>query len=188
MKKVFVVAAKRTPIGSFMGSLSDITATSLGAIVVKDLLSSIKLDPSEVDEVFMGHALQAGTGQAPARQVALNSGIPNNVPCTTINKVCASGMKSIMLGAQAIKTGDAEIVIAGGMENMSMSPHFISLRKGKKFGSASLEDIMQKDGLTDAYDKVAMGVFADECAKKYKISREEQDSFCLLYTSPSPRD
>ena len=179
MKKVFVVAAKRTPIGSFMGSLSDITATSLGAIVVKDLLSSIKLDPSEVDEVFMGHVLQAGTGQAPARQVALNSGIPNNVPCTTINKVCASGMKSIMLGAQAIKTGDAEIVIAGGMENMSMSPHFISLRKGKKFGSASLEDIMQKDGLTDAYDKVAMGVFADECAKKYKISREEQDSFAI---------
>jgi len=169
MKKVVVVAAKRTPIGSFMGSLSDIKPTDLGAIVVRDLLSSIKLDPSEVDEVFMGHVLQAGTGQAPARQVALNSGIPNNVPCTTINKVCASGMKSIMLGVQAIKAGDAEIVLAGGMENMSMSPHFIYLRKGNKYGSTGLEDIMQKDGLTDAYDKVSMGVFADECAKKYKI-------------------
>ena len=144
MNKVVVVAAKRTPIGSFMGSLSEISAPSLGAIVVKELLSSIRLDPSEVDEVLMGQVLQAGAGQAPARQVALNSGISNSVPCTTINKVCASGMKSIMLGAQAIKTGDAEIVIAGGMENMSMSPHFISLRKGNKFGSSILKDIMQK--------------------------------------------
>ncbi len=179
MNKVVVVAAKRTPIGSFMGSLSEISAPSLGAIVVKELLSSIRLDPSEVDEVLMGQVLQAGAGQAPARQVALNSGMSNSVPCTTINKVCASGMKSIMLGAQAIKTGDAEIVIAGGMENMSMSPHFISLRKGNKFGSSSLKDIMENDGLIDAYDKVSMGVFADECARKYKISRQEQDRFAI---------
>ncbi|MEE3034493.1 MAG: thiolase family protein [Bacteroidota bacterium] len=179
MRKVVLVAAKRTPIGSFMGSLSEIKATTLGAIVVKDLLTSIKLDPLEVDEVFMGHVLQAGTGQAPTRQVAINAGLPNTVPCTTINKVCASGMKSIMLGVQTIKLGDAEIVIAGGMESMSMSPHFVSIRKGKKFGELELKDTLQNDGLIDSFDQVAMGVFADKCAKKYKISREEQDNFAI---------
>ena len=179
MNEVVIVAAKRTPIGSFMGTLSDMEAPELGSIVVKDLMSSLKIDSSQVDEVLMGHVLQAGTGQAPARQVALNSGIPNEVPCTTINKVCASGMKAIMLGVQAIKLGDAEIIVAGGMESMSRSPHFVYLRKGNKFGAASIKDIMQNDGLTDAYDKVAMGVFADECAKKHKISREEQDKFAI---------
>lgn len=178
-KKVVIVSAVRTPIGSFMGGLSSVPATQLGAVAIKGALDKIKLDPNLVDEVFMGNVLQAGLGQAPARQAAIYAGLPNTVTCTTINKVCASGMKSVMLAAQAIQCGDAEIVIAGGMENMSLSPHYMHLRSGTKFGPATLIDGMQKDGLTDAYDNNAMGVCADLCANEYNITREEQDAFAI---------
>ena len=178
-KKVVIVSAVRTPIGSFMGSLSSITATKLGAIAIKGALDKINLDPNLVDEVLMGNVVQAGVGQAPARQAALYAGLPNTVACTTINKVCASGMKAIMQGAQAIMAGDAEIVVAGGMENMSLIPHYVHLRNGVKFGPTTMVDGMQKDGLTDAYDNNAMGVSADLCASEYKISREEQDNFAI---------
>lgn len=178
-KKVVIVSAVRTPIGSFMGALSNIPATKLGAIAIKGALDKINLDPNLVDEVIMGNVVQAGNGQAPARQAALYAGLPNTVSCTTINKVCASGMKAVMQGAQAILSGDAEIIVAGGMENMSLIPHYVHLRSGTKFGPTSLVDGMQKDGLTDAYDNSAMGVSADLCATEYKISREEQDAFAV---------
>jgi acetyl-CoA C-acetyltransferase len=158
---------------------SSITATKLGAIAIKGALDKINLDSNLVDEVLMGNVVQAGVGQAPARQAALYAGLPNTVACTTINKVCASGMKAIMQAAQAIMAGDAEIVVAGGMENMSLIPHYVHLRNGVKFGPTSLVDGMQKDGLTDAYDNNAMGVSADLCASEYKISREEQDNFAI---------
>ena len=178
-KRVVIVAAARTPIGSFMGSLSTVAAPQLGATAIKGALDKIKLDPALVEEVFMGNVVQAGLGQAPARQAALFAGLPNVVPCTTVNKVCASGMKSVMLAAQTIQSGDAEIVVAGGMENMSLIPHYTHLRVGTKFGPTTLQDGMQKDGLTDAYDNTAMGVSADLCASEYKISREEQDQFAI---------
>jgi len=178
-KRVVIVSAVRTPIGSFMGGLSTVTAPKLGAIAIKGALEKIQLDPNVVDEVFMGTVIQAGLGQAPARQAALYAGLSNNVACTTVNKVCASGMKALMLGAQAIKCGDAEIVVAGGMENMSLIPHYMNLRSGTKFGPSTMVDGMQKDGLTDAYDNNAMGVSADLCATEYKISREEQDNFAI---------
>ena len=178
-KKVVIVSAVRTPIGSFMGSLSTVPATQLGAIAIKGALDKIKLDPNLVDEVLMGNVVQAGNGQAPARQAAIFAGLPNTVACTTVNKVCASGMKAVMQAAQAIMAGDAEIVIAGGMENMSLIPHYVHLRNGVKFGPTTMVDGMQKDGLTDAYDNNAMGVSADLCASEYKISREEQDAFAI---------
>ena len=178
-KKVVIVSAVRTPIGSFMGGLSTVSAPQLGAIAIKEALNKINLDPNLVDEVLMGNVVQAGVGQAPARQAALLAGLPNTVIATTINKVCASGMKAVMQGAQAIMSGDAEIIIAGGMENMSLIPHYIHLRNGYKFGSASMIDGMQRDGLSDAYDNSAMGVSADLCASEYKISREEQDAFAV---------
>ena len=178
-KKVVIVSAVRTPIGSFLGSLSTITAPKLGAIAIKGALEKIDLDSRLVDEVYMGNVIQAGVGQAPARQAALYAGLPNSVPCTTINKVCASGMKAVMMGAQAIQSGDSEIIIAGGMENMSLIPHYTYLRNGQKFGPTTLFDGLQKDGLTDAYDENAMGVFADLCAKEYNITREEQDDFAI---------
>ncbi|MEW5675305.1 acetyl-CoA C-acyltransferase [Flavobacterium enshiense] len=178
-KKVVIVSAVRTPIGSFMGSLSTVTAPQLGATAIKGALNKINLDPNLVDEVLMGNVVQAGVGQAPARQAAIFAGLPNTVACTTINKVCASGMKAIMQGAQAIMAGDAEVVVAGGMENMSLIPHYVHMRNGAKFGPASLLDGMQKDGLTDAYDNNAMGVAADLCASEYKITREEQDAFAI---------
>lgn len=178
-KKIVIVSAVRTPIGSFMGSLSTVSAPQLGAIAIKGALNKINLDLNLIDEVFMGNVVQAGVGQAPARQAALFAGLSNQVACTTVNKVCASGMKAIMLGAQAILAGDAEIVVAGGMENMSMIPHYVHLRNGVKFGPTNLIDGMQKDGLTDAYDNNAMGVCADLCASEYKISREEQDAFAI---------
>jgi len=178
-KKVVIVSAVRTPIGSFMGSLSTVTATQLGAAAIKGALHKINLDPNLVDEVLMGNVVQAGVGQAPARQAAKFAGLADDVPCTTINKVCASGMKAVMQGAQAIMTGDAEIVVAGGMENMSLIPHYVHLRNGVKFGPTSMIDGMQKDGLTDAYDGNAMGVCADLCATEYKITREEQDAFAI---------
>ena len=179
MNEVVIVSVARTPIGSFMGSLSSIPATILGATAIKGALNKIDLDASLVEEVFMGNVVSAGLGQAPARQAAIHAGIPDSVPCTTVNKVCASGMKSTMLAAQTIALGDAEIVVAGGMENMSSIPHYQYARKGSKFGPITMEDGMQKDGLVDAYDKVAMGVCADECATKYQFTREDQDTFAI---------
>jgi len=178
-KRVVIVSAVRTPIGSFMGGLSTITAPKLGAIAIKGALDKINLDPKLVDEVLMGNVVQAGTGQAPARQAAIYAGLPNTVACTTINKVCASGMKAVMMAAQAIQAGDAEIVIAGGMENMSLIPHYMHMRTGTKFGPATMVDGLQKDGLVDAYDNNAMGVCADLCANEYEFSREDQDNYAI---------
>jgi len=177
--EVVIVTAVRTPIGSFMGSRSSIPAPKLGALAIKGALSKINLSPDKIDEVLMGNVVQAGTGQAPARQAALGAGIPDTVPCTTINKVCASGMKAIMQAAQSIKLGDADIIVAGGMENMSLIPHYYHARSATKFGPAMLEDGMQKDGLVDAYDKNAMGVCADLCATEHDFSREDQDTFAI---------
>lgn len=179
MKDVVIVSAVRTPIGSFMGSLSSVEAPKLGAIAIKGALEKINLDPNSIDEVLMGHVVQAGTGQAPARQAAIFAGIPNTVPCTTVNKVCSSGMKTIMQAAQSIALGDADIIVAGGMENMSKIPHYYHARTAKKFGPAQMEDGMQKDGLVDAYNKEAMGVCADACATEYGFSREDQDAFAV---------
>ncbi|MGB5721017.1 MAG: beta-ketoacyl synthase N-terminal-like domain-containing protein, partial [Woeseiaceae bacterium] len=179
MKDVVIVSAVRTPIGSFMGSLSTIPAPKLGAIAIKGALAKIKLDPKLVNEVLMGNVVQAGTGQAPARQAAIFAGIPNTVPCTTVNKVCASGMKAVMLASQAIALGNIEIAVAGGMENMSLIPHYMYLRTGQKFGPTSMIDGMQKDGLVDVYDQNAMGVCADACAVEHNFSREDQDNFAI---------
>ncbi|SFO09476.1 acetyl-CoA C-acetyltransferase [Paenimyroides ummariense] len=178
-KKVVIVSAARTPIGSFMGALSTVSAPKLGAAAIKGALEKINLDPNKVDEVLMGNVVQAGVGQAPARQAALLAGLSNNVACTTVNKVCASGMKAIMQGAQAIANGDAEIVVAGGMENMSMIPHYANLRTGVKFGGTAFTDGMQKDGLSDAYENQAMGVYADATATEHNITREQQDEFAI---------
>jgi len=178
-KKVVIVSAARTPIGSFMGALSTVPAPKLGAVAIKGALDKINLDPKEIDEVLMGNVVQAGVGQAPARQATIFAGLSEEIPATTINKVCASGMKAIMLGAQTIMTGDADVIVAGGMENMSLIPHYGNLRTGAKFGPATFVDGMQKDGLTDAYDNNAMGVCADLCASEYNISREEQDTFAI---------
>lgn len=178
-KDVVIVSVARTPIGSFMGSLSNISAPKLGAIAIKGALNKINLDPKLVEEVFMGNVVSAGLGQAPARQAAMFAGIPDSTPCTTVNKVCASGMKSIMLGAQTIALGNADVVIAGGMENMSSIPHYYHARTATKFGPAKMEDGMQKDGLVDVYDGVAMGVCADACAVEYEFSREDQDAYAI---------
>ena len=179
MKEVVIVAMARTPIGSFLGSLSSIPAPKLGAIAIKGALGRINLDPKLVDEVLMGNVVQAGTGQAPARQAAIFAGLSETVPCTTVNKVCASGMKAVMQGAQAIALGDANIVVAGGMENMSLIPHYLHARSSTKFGPTTLIDGMQKDGLVDVYDQNAMGVCADACAEEYNFSREDQDNFAI---------
>ncbi|MGV8992706.1 MAG: acetyl-CoA C-acyltransferase [Flavobacterium sp.] len=178
-KKIVIVSAARTPIGSFMGALSTVPAPQLGAAAIKGALDKINLDYAKVDEVIMGNVVQAGVGQAPARQAALLAGLSKAVVATTVNKVCASGMKAIMQGAQAIKAGDAEIVVAGGMENMSMIPHYMHLRNATKFGPATMIDGLQKDGLVDAYDNNAMGVCADACATEYNFSREDQDNFAV---------
>lgn len=178
-KEVVIVSAVRTPIGSFLGSLSTIPAPKLGAFAIKGALDKIGLNPELIDEVLMGNVVQAGTGQAPARQAAIYAGIPNTVPCTTVNKVCASGMKAVMQAAQAIALGDANIIVAGGMENMSLIPHYYHARTATKFGPATLEDGMQKDGLVDAYDQNAMGVCADACAAEHKFSREDLDAFAI---------
>lgn len=180
MKEVVIVSAVRTPMGSFLGSLASVPAVKLGSIAIKGALDKINLDPALVQEVFMGNVLQAGEGQAPARQAALGAGLPNTVPCTTVNKVCASGMKAIMLAAQTIKAGDADIVVAGGMESMSQTPFYsMSARTGTKFGNTQLIDGIVNDGLQDAYNKQAMGFAADATAEKYNISREEQDEFAI---------
>jgi len=178
-KEVVIVSAARTPIGSFLGALSTIPAPKLGAIAIQGALQKIQLKPEMVDEVLMGNVVQAGTGQAPARQAAIYAGIPDTVPCTAINKVCASGMKAVMQAAQSIALGDAEIIVAGGMENMSLIPHYLHARSATKFGPASLIDGMQKDGLVDAYNENAMGVCADACATKYEFSREDQDAYAI---------
>lgn len=178
-KEVYIIAAVRTPMGAFMGGLSTIPATQLGAVAIKGALDKSGMDASLVDEVFMGNVLQAGVGQAPARQAALGAGLGQNVPCTTVNKVCASGMKAIMLGAQTILAGDNEIVVAGGMENMSQTPHYIDGRNGTKFGNITMLDGITKDGLLDVYSKVPMGNCAELCAKEYGFSREDQDNFAI---------
>jgi acetyl-CoA C-acetyltransferase len=165
--------------GAFMGGLSSVPATQLGATAIKGALEKSNVDPSLVNEVFMGNVLQAGVGQAPARQAALGAGLPNNVPCTTVNKVCASGMKAIMLGAQTILAGDNEIVVAGGMENMSQVPHYIDGRNGVKFGNITALDGITKDGLLDVYSKVPMGNCAELCAKEHNFTREDQDNFAI---------
>ncbi|WP_144281689.1 acetyl-CoA C-acyltransferase [Chryseobacterium echinoideorum] len=179
MKEVFIVSAVRTPMGSFMGSLSTVPATKLGATAVKGALDRINLDPKNVQEIYMGNVLQAGEGQAPARQVALGAGLPNETPSTTINKVCASGMKAVMMAAQSIKAGDSEVIVAGGMENMSMVPHYYHARNAAKLGDVKMQDGMVLDGLTDVYNKVHMGVCAEKCATDYSITREEQDHFAI---------
>lgn len=178
-KRVVIVSAARTPIGSFMGALSTVPAPKLGAVAIKGALEKINLKPELVDEVIMGNVVQAGEGQAPARQAALFAGLSNEVPATTVNKVCASGMKAIMQASQAIQCGDADIIVAGGMENMSLIPHYAHMRNGAKFGPVTFVDGMQKDGLTDAYDNNAMGVCADLCASEYNFSREDQDTFAV---------
>ena len=178
-KKVYIAGMARTPIGSFLGSLSSVAATRLGSIAIKGALEKSGVSADNVNEVLMGNVVQAGVGQAPARQAALGAGISEDVPCTTVNRVCASGMKAIMQGAQSIALGHADVVVAGGMENMSQIPHYVHMRKGTKFGPATLTDGMQKDGLVDAYDGNAMGVCADLCAEEHGFSREDQDEFAL---------
>ena len=177
--EVVIVSAIRTPIGSFMGSLSSIAAPKLGAVAIKGALEKINMDAELVDEVYMGNVLQAGVGQAPAKQAALYAGLPHSIPCTTINKVCASGMKSIAFAAQAIQCGDAEIVVAGGMENMSQIPHYPHGRNGQKIGNINVEDGLLKDGLVNVYDGKHMGTCGDACALEYNFTREDQDRFAI---------
>jgi len=180
MKEVYIVSAVRTPMGSFNGVFSGIPATKLGATAIKGALDKAGVDASEVQEVFMGNVLQAGLGQAPARQAAIFSGIPDTVPCTTVNKVCASGMKSVMLGAQSIMLGWNDVVVAGGMENMSQVPHYLmGSRKGYKYGNVTAIDGLAHDGLTDVYNNYMMGNAADATAAEHNISREEQDNFAI---------
>lgn len=180
MKEVYILSAVRTPIGSFGGSLKDFSATKLGALAIKAALERSGVKPEQVDDVLMGCVIQANLGQAPARQAAKFAGLPNEVNCSTINKVCASGMKSIALGAQSILLGDADIVVAGGMESMSNVPFYTdSMRWGNKYGNVNLIDGLAKDGLTDVYDGKAMGNAAELCASECKVSREEQDAFAI---------
>ena len=179
MKEVFIVSAARTPIGSFLGSLSSVPAPKLGATAIKGALDKINLDPKLVQEVYMGNVLQAGEGQAPARQAALFAGLSNETPSTTINKVCASGMKAVMMAAQSIKSGDQDVIVAGGMENMSQVPHYYNARTAVKLGEVKMQDGMLADGLIDIYNKVHMGVFAEKCAAEYQFSREDQDNFAI---------
>ncbi len=178
-KEVYIVSAVRTPIGSFLGGLSSVSATKLGATAIKGALKQSGLKAEDIDEVFMGNVLQANLGQAPARQAAIFAGLSNEVPCTTVNKVCASGMKAISLGAQTIKAGDNDIVVVGGMENMSSVPHYYNARKAVKLGDVKMVDGMVKDGLTDVYGNVHMGVCAETCAREKEFSREEQDNFAI---------
>jgi len=179
-KEVFIVAAVRTPIGSFGGSLKSFSAPQLGGLVIKAVIEKTKIDPNIVDEVIFGSVIQAGLGQAPARQAALNGGLPHKVICTTVNKVCASGMKTIAQAAQSILLGDADIIIAGGMESMSNVPFYNTHQRwGNKYGDTTMLDGLAKDGLVDVYDKVAMGNFADLCATEHAISRIDQDAFAM---------
>ena len=178
-KTVYILSAVRTPMGSFLGGLSSISATKLGSIAIKAAVERSGVSVDHIDEVFMGNVLQAGVGQAPARQAALGAGLGQNVPCTTVNKVCASGMKSIMLGAQTILAGDNHVVVVGGMESMSQTPHYVSGRNGTKFGNITMLDGITKDGLLDVYSNVPMGNCAELCAKEHNITREDQDAFAI---------
>jgi len=179
-KEVYIVAGARTPVGSFLGAISSVPATKLGSIAIEGALKKAGLDAGNVDEVFMGNVLSANLGQAPARQAALGAGINNSVPCTTVNKVCASGMKALMLGANAIRLGEAEVVVAGGMENMSLAPRYLdNTRTGSKLGHGSMVDAMIKDGLWDVYNDYHMGNAAELCATECNISREDQDEFTI---------
>ena len=179
MKEVYIVSAARTPIGSFMGSLSSVPATRLGAAAIKGALEKSGIDLKIIDEVIMGNVMSANLGQAPARQAAMFAGLDQDVPCTTVNKVCASGMKAIAMAAQSIKAGDNEVVVAGGMENMSSVPHYMQARNGVKLGNINMIDGMVKDGLTDVYNDTHMGICADMCAKECGFSREDQDNFAI---------
>src|SRR5436190_6561508 len=180
MKEVYIISAVRTPIGSFGGSLKDLSATQLGAIAIKGALQKAGVKPEQIQDVLMGCVLQANLGQAPARQAAKFAGLPNEVNCTTINKVCASGMKAIAQAAQSIMLGDADIIVAGGMESMSNVPYYSpKLRWGNKYGDVNLVDGLAKDGLTDVYKNYAMGNAAELCAKECNISRDEQDAFAM---------
>ena len=176
---MYIISAVRTPMGSFLGAFASIPATQLGSVAIKGAVEKSAIPVEAIDEVFMGNVLQAGVGQAPARQAALGAGLNQNVPCTTVNKVCASGMKSIMLGAQTILAGDNHVVVVGGMENMSQTPHYVDGRNGTKFGNITMLDGITKDGLLDVYNKVPMGNCAELCAKEYNISREDQDNFAI---------
>ncbi len=178
-KEVYIISAVRTPMGSFGGSLSTVPAPKLGAAAIKGALEKAGIDASVVNEVFMGNVLQAGLGQAPARQAAMFAGINENVPCTTVNKVCASGMKALSIAAQTILSGDNDVVVAGGMENMSLVPHYYNARVATKLGDVKMKDGMVLDGLTDVYNQVHMGVCADKCATENNISREDQDNFAI---------
>lgn len=178
-KEVYIISAVRTPIGSFGGALSSVSATQLGATAIKGAVSKAGIDPNKIEEVFMGNVLQANLGQAPARQAAIFAGLSNDVPCTTVNKVCASGMKALSLAAQSILCGDNDVVVAGGMENMSMVPHYYDARKATKLGDVKMIDGLVKDGLTDVYGRIHMGVCADKCATENNITREEQDNFAI---------
>ncbi|CCH54085.1 acetyl-CoA acetyltransferase [Fibrisoma limi BUZ 3] len=180
MNEVVIISAVRTPIGSFGGALSTLSATDLGAAAIKGALARAGVQPDQVQEVYMGNVVSANLGQAPAKQAALKAGLPASVPCTTINKVCASGTKAIMLAAQSIQLGLADIIVAGGMESMSNTPYYVpKARFGYKYGNAELVDGLARDGLVDAYDQCAMGVFADQTAKHYGISREAQDAYTV---------
>lgn len=180
MKEVYIISAVRTPMGSFGGALASVPATRLGATAIKGALAKAGLDGKEVQEVYMGSVIQANLGQAPARQASKYAGLPDNVQCTTINKVCASGMKSVMIAAQSIMCGDADVVVAGGMENMSQVPFYSeNMRWGNKYGNVSMIDGLSKDGLTDCYHNYPMGNAAELCAKEYKFSREDQDTFAI---------
>ncbi|KAI8624229.1 acetyl-CoA acetyltransferase [Xylariaceae sp. FL1651] len=178
---VYIVSAARTPVGSFLGTLSSLSATQLGSYAIKAAVERVpQIKPEDVEEVFYGNVLSANLGQAPARQCAIGAGLPNTVPCTGVNKVCASGMKAIIFGAQTIMTGNASIVVAGGTESMSNTPHYLpTLRNGAKFGDQSLVDGMLKDGLTDAYKKEHMGLAAELCSDDHNVSREEQDAYAI---------
>ena len=179
LDRIAIVSAVRTPIGKFMGALSSVSAVEMGAIAVQQALTAIDLDPNMVEELLMGQVIQANSGQSPAKQVAIQAGLSSKTICTTVNKVCASGMKSILIAAQTIETNQVEIVVAGGMESMSNAPHYTNIRTGVKFGSSPMIDSLQKDGLSDAFSQQAMGVFADLCAEKHQISREQQDQYAI---------
>jgi len=177
---VYILGGSRTPQGSFLGSLSTVSATKLGAVAIEGALAKVNIDKDHVDEVFMGNVIQAGVGQAPARQAALFAGLSQATPCTTINKVCGSGLQSVILGAKSILTDDVQIVVAGGMENMSLAPHLLpNSRTGAKYGNTIMKDSMQWDALWDVYSDRAMGNCAEECTKKYKLTREAQDEFSI---------
>jgi acetyl-CoA C-acetyltransferase len=177
---VYILSGARTPSGSFMGALSSVSAPTLGGVAIKAALEKAGISKSDVDEVFMGNVIQSGVGQAPARQASMSSGLGDHVPCTTVNKVCGSGLKTIIMGMQSIMAGDNEMVVAGGMENMSLAPHLLpNSRNGAKFGAVEMKDSMQWDGLWDVYSNRPMGNCAEECAKKYSFSREEQDAFAI---------